>query len=207
MAESLMQSKGRSVERLSDAALLDAEAKYNVIVRSFMDQWRVRPERLCGVNDNRQLFIFDRDRVAGVFRLGAVLGNQDRHRLANVVNLAPSQSRRPRPLQHGLNSLQPTSRVDLETFRKRRYPAFDLPPGPHANDSIETKRIFNIDSADARVRVNATDKSGVEHIWQADIAHIQAVAGKEAARFFGFYTTANESRRNFRHDVLYLVLI
>jgi hypothetical protein len=51
--------------------------------------------------------------------------------------------------------------VDLEAFRKRGYSSFDLPPGPYANDSVETKSILNIDAEDARVRVDAPDESGM----------------------------------------------
>jgi hypothetical protein len=83
--------------------------------------------------------------------------------------------------------------VDLEAFRKWGYSAFDLPPGPHSDDTVETKSFFDIHVADAGVGVSAAQEGGMKRVRQANIADVHAVSSKEATRFIWFDAAADES--------------
>jgi hypothetical protein len=83
--------------------------------------------------------------------------------------------------------------VDFEAFRKRGYSAFDFPPGPHANNPVETKSFGYIDAADSSVGVCAAQKSGMKHVGQAYVADVHAVSSDETTRFIWLYAAADES--------------
>src|SRR5205823_8565080 len=127
------------------------------------------------------------------FRLGAILGDDVRHRLTYIVNFFLCQRGRSRTLQRGSHLFELTSWVDLEAFRQRGYAVFDLPPGPQSNDPVETKSLLDIDSADAGMRVHAPQERGMKHVRQANIADVHAVSSNEATRFIWLDAAADES--------------
>jgi hypothetical protein len=90
--------------------------------------------------------------------------------------------------------------VNFEAFRKRPYSTFDLTPGPHSNDPVETKSIVDIDAADTGMSVNAAHESGMKHIRQTNIGNVQALACNEPTRFIRFDVAPDVSNRYLRHQ-------
>src|SRR5438445_670720 len=151
--EALTQRVGGKAHRLINLALLDAETEDDVIIRPVMDKRCARFKGLLRIDDNRQLFVVDHNGIESVLRPMAILGHNDRHRFTEIVNLSLCQSRRSGTLQYWLYPFQPCNGMNLEAFRKRRYPAFDLLPRPYSNDAVETESLLDINAMDSGVRV------------------------------------------------------
>jgi hypothetical protein len=171
-----------------------------------MDEGRAGLQGLLGIDHHRQWFVFNPNCIHGVFGAVAIRGDNNRYRLTDIMNFTLGQGRRARALQHRLYSFQPGWGMNLEAFRKWRYPLLDVSPGPHSNNPVDTQSFFDIDGADARVRVHAPQQRSMKHVRQAHIADVRTVPGNETFRFVRLYATANESRRSFRHKDLMLAV-
>jgi hypothetical protein len=76
--------------------------------------------------------------------------------------------------------------MDLEAFWKRRYSAFDVTPGPHADNSVEAKSCRDVNALDARMGVQAPQDRRMEHVGQADVRDVHTAAVNEALGFVRF---------------------
>jgi hypothetical protein len=83
--------------------------------------------------------------------------------------------------------------MDLEAFRKRGYTAFDVPSGPHSDNSVETKSFRDIYALDARVGVHAPQNRRMKHVRQANVGNVHTAAVNEAIGFIRFDAAADIS--------------
>jgi hypothetical protein len=83
--------------------------------------------------------------------------------------------------------------MDLEAFRKRGYSAFDVTPGPHADDSVEPKSFRHVYALDARMGMHAPQDRRMEHVRQANVGNVHTAAVNEATGFVRFEAAADIS--------------
>src|SRR6266478_1205053 len=129
----------------------------------------------------------------------AILGHNDGHRLADIVDFSLGQSRQSRSLQDRLHTFQPRTRMNLEALREKSDSILDVSAGPNSCNTIESEGLLDINAADKCVGMSAAHNRGMQHVRKANIAHVDAASGKKATRLIRLNATPNESRCGFRH--------
>ena len=115
----------------------------------------------------------------------AILGHDDGHGLADIVDFSLSQGRQSRALQDRLHAFQPRTRMNFEALREQSDSILDVTAGPSSGNTIESEGLLDINTADERVGMSAAHDRGMQHVWKANIAHVDAASGKKATRLMG----------------------
>ena len=113
------------------------------------------------------------------------------------MNFPLGQCGRSRSLQDRLYAFQPRAGMNLKALREQSDSILDVTSRPNSGNAVEPQGLIGIDAADARVGMNAAHKSGMEHVGKANIADVNAVSGKKAARLMRFDAAADEAEMSF----------
>src|SRR5262245_5224233 len=175
-----------------DVPLVHLKAEYDVILRLVMDQGRSHFQCFMGIGNDRQFFVVDVDQIYRIFCPVAVLGYDNRQWLAHVVNFSHGQSSRSRPLQDRFHAFEPWAGMNFEALREKSDSVVDITAGPDSGNTFHLEGFPDIDIVNPRMSASASQKSGMKHVRQANIAHVDAASGEKAARLVRFKAAADE---------------
>ena len=140
-----------------------------------------------GLDDERQLLVFDLDRLGGVHRLGARLRHHHRQRLADMARLVGRQQMM-RPDEHRAAA----RRAELHVVFGRRHRRVrdrlepvgaNVRAGEHAEHAGHRFGLRGVDAHDARVRVRRAHHRRVGLSVEAEVVGEAALAGEQPLIF------------------------
>jgi hypothetical protein len=144
--------------------------------RLFRQQRRAGGAGRGGGRHGGQRHVLDRDQLRRVLRLVARLGDDERHRLADVAHLVHSQERL-RLEGEGLAG----DGIGLGAGAQRRESVGgDLGGGQHRQHARRGKRRRPIDAVDPRVRMRRAQHHRMDQPVERQIVEIAAAPGQEA---------------------------
>src|SRR5262249_5610622 len=112
-------------------------------------------------------------------------------RLAHIVNFFYDQSGRSRPLQDRFHAFEPWSRMNFEALGKKSDSVFDITAGPESGNTVYFEGFPDIDVVDSGMSASAPQESGMKHVRQANIAHVNAASGEKATCLVRFNASAD----------------
>src|SRR5262245_28889639 len=156
-----------------------------------MDQGRSHFKCIVRVGDDRQFFVIDVDQIYRVFRPVAILGHDNRQRLADIVNFSSGQSAWSRPLQDRFHAFEPWAGMNLEALREKSDLVFDITAGPDSGNTVQPEGFLGTDAVNPRMSASAPQESCMKHVRQANIAYVHAASGEKATCLVRFNATAD----------------
>ena len=82
--------------------------------------------------------------------------------------------------------------MNLKALREKSDSVVDITAGPDSGTTFHLEGFPDIDIVNPRMSASAPQESGMEHVRQANIAHVRAAAGEKAARLVRFKAAADE---------------
>ena len=179
-AQAALDHVGGAGEFLLDRAE-EIVAMLGDIVRAALGmQHRIaaRIDRLHHVGDGRQRLVFDLDESDGVLGDVAAIGDDQRHRLADMAHLAERDA----------------ALLDRRVGKARQRPglARRLLAGDHRGDAGQRRGRALVDRLDAGVRMRAAQHRGVRHVRQRDVVDKAAASDEEARVLLAQHARADD---------------
>jgi len=157
-----------------------------------VDLWRARLQRRGRVDGGRLLGIIDIDEFGGIARLGQRLGDDDRHRVADIADPVDRQHRVRR-----FGHRRAVLRMDLPAAGQTTYTVGrHVLAGVHGDNPGRSLRRRGIDARDPRMRVGAAQDVCIELAGTIDIVGVGTSSGQKAV-----ILTPAERRSDRRHGL------
>ena len=160
------QIGGREILLHRPEGELALERDIGVATRGVQDGIACRGQRLFGIDDRGQRFVFDLDQIAGVLGDVAILRRHRRHRLADVAHSVMGDHR----LEHR------RARPGGERVADFR----GIGAGHHAKDAGERLSLAHVDGDDPGMGMGAPQHRRVRHLGQIHVVGIDPLADQEA---------------------------
>ena len=164
----------RGVRRLGVAGVV-VPVEHDVVGNMLEQLRRAGADRVLGVGHRRQRVVFDLDRLGGIARRGQGLGDDQRHRLADVAHLAERQHR-PRRI---------VPRLAVAAHERHRAGHVAETVGAHVLSRSDEQharhapRRSRIDAFDMRMRHRRAQHESLRHPRQHHVVGIAALPGDE----------------------------
>jgi len=141
-------------------------------------------ERLAWIDDGIERLVVHHHARGRVLRRIAVLGDDERHRLADVAHAIGGE----RPLQIALEAGKRG-----EPDGNRRGDGAEIGRGQHEDDARRSHRRRRVDAGKARVGDGAADDDGVTEIREHDVGDVAAAAREEPEILAAAHGRAHET--------------
>ena len=140
---------------------------------------RILGQRVAAVGDRRQRFVFDFDKLRGVFGDVAVVGDHAGHRLAGEAHFVLRQHVIQARLFDRRMRHQQRQRVPLQHFGQ-------VGEGDYRMHAGYGERSAFVDIAEPGVRVGAAHEGRVQHAGDLDVVDEAAFAAQQRGVFLAF---------------------
>ena len=84
--------------------------------------------------------------------------------------------------------------MNFEALREKCDSVFDVTAGPDSNNTVQSEGCLSIDTVNPRMSPSAPQESGVKHIRQTNIAHVNTAAGEKTTCLVRFNAATDEWR-------------
>ena len=168
--------------QIADFPVIDLVAR-----RVVVDLRRTRFQGIDSAGDSRQDVVIDLDRLGGVTRLGLGVGDNDRHRIADIAHLLVRQ-RAPVAHIHRRTVLG----VDHPAANQRTDPIRrHFGAGQNTDHARHLLRLGGIDALDHGVSMRRTDECRMFHARDGHVVRIAALASDESLVFLARHAGAD----------------
>ncbi len=179
-----------AVQRGAGVADTDPVARLDVVGHVAIHDRRARQARLLGIERGRQFVVVDAHQLGRVLGVVAAVGDNRRHRLPNVADLAVSEDLDRGRADLRLGGLQPGRRRLLVEHQGVHLVA-DVRAGVDRDHTLRGQGLRGVDAHDAGVCERASHEGNFECAGQVEVGHISAGAGDQRQIFFAGYALAD----------------